>query len=72
MNALKYYGKAYSLLKADYRKCHLKPNDWRLKKVMLQLPFFMSAANHDHQSIDKAKVNLKVWLEKYFLKLKTG
>ncbi|XP_067951060.1 uncharacterized protein [Watersipora subatra] len=59
MQALKFYGEAYSLLKEDYRKCHLIVGDWRLNKLTLQLPFFMDCARNPPESIDKVKANLR-------------
>ncbi|XP_067951006.1 uncharacterized protein [Watersipora subatra] len=59
MQALKFYGEAYSLLKEDYRKCHLIAGDPRLEKLIVQLPFFMSCTATPPESIAKVKSNLQ-------------
>ena len=58
--ALGLFGKAYCCLKDDYRRCHLQVNDWRLRMVATQLPFFMKIAQSSHESIDKVEKNLQV------------
>ncbi|XP_067950962.1 uncharacterized protein [Watersipora subatra] len=60
--ALKFYGRAYELLKNSYHKCGLTADDWRIDKLQNQLQHFMRLQNFEEESVDKVKANLQeIW-----------
>lgn len=57
---MKYYKKAYSCIRLDYRRCHIGPNDMVLQRLSQRLPEIMELCEEPDILADKVKKELEV------------